>query len=384
MSASASHMQQTTRPATLHLRELWFQVHKWLGLSLAVLIIPISLTGSALVWHDWLDEQLNPQRVVDARPALPPAEYADAARRLAVPGEKLASLTFPEDTGAVVANLTRPPQPGASRPVRTILYLDPQDAHLLDRTASDEGAVRVMHVLHGSLMVPGVGRQIVGWIGVAMLISSLTGLWLWWPLKGRLTRGLRWKRLPETSGNLHHQGGFWVCIPLAALSLTGAWISFPAFFASLSGDPAGPSPAERARRMAAAPIEATSLAPDGAIAAAQRHATGPLLTLTWPTDQKAEWKVSYQREGGPAEVTVDDRNGKAKAPKPPQPETVARLMRRIHDGSGMSPVWQVIIFIGGIIPALLGITGIMMWLSARRRDRTMRDRRAAARLAPAE
>ena len=374
-------MQRSTK---LRLRELWFQVHKWLGLTLAVLIIPISLTGSALVWHDWLDERLNPERVVDARPALLPSAYAEAARKLAVPGEKLASLSFPEKSGAIVANLARPLQPGATRPVRTVLYLHPADARLLDRTASDEGAVRVLHVLHGSLMVPGAGRQIVGWIGVAMLISSLTGLWLWWPLKGRFTRGLRWKRQPETSGNLHHQGGFWIAIPLAILSFTGAWISFPAFFASLSGDPAGPSPAERQRRMAAAPLEVPGLAPDDAVAAAQAHSTGPLLTLTWPTDQKAEWKVAFAREGGSAEVTVDDRNGTAKAPKPPQPETVARLMRRIHDGTGMGTAWQVIIFIGGIIPALLGVTGILMWLTARRRERAMRERRVAAQLAPAE
>ena len=40
------------------LRSLWLQVHKWIGLALAVLIIPISVTGSALVWHDLLDAQL--------------------------------------------------------------------------------------------------------------------------------------------------------------------------------------------------------------------------------------------------------------------------------------------------------------------------------------
>ena len=30
------------------LRAAWLQVHKWIGLTLAILIIPISLTGSAL------------------------------------------------------------------------------------------------------------------------------------------------------------------------------------------------------------------------------------------------------------------------------------------------------------------------------------------------
>jgi uncharacterized iron-regulated membrane protein len=41
-------------------------------------------------------------------------------------------------------------------------------------------------------------------------------------------------------------------------------------------------------------------------------------------------------------------------------------MRRIHDGTGMGALWQTIIFLGGLIPALLAVTGLMMWLNARR------------------
>jgi uncharacterized iron-regulated membrane protein len=283
------------------------------------------------------------------------------------------SVTFPEDTGAVVATLSQPRKGGGGRPVRTSLYLHPQNAWLLDRSSSTEGLVHVMHVLHGSLMVPGAGRQIVGWIGVAMLLSSLTGLWLWWPLNGRFTRALRWKRRPTTAENLHHQGGFWVALPLAVLSLTGAWISFPAFFAGISGDPAGPSPAERARRMAAQPVVETRLAPETALQAAQPLAAGQLLTITWPTEPKQEWKLSFDRDGGPAEVVVNDGSGAITPPKPPQPETVARLMRRMHDGTGMGVVWQVIIFIAGIIPAALAITGILMWANLRRRRRSAAD-----------
>ncbi|HEY0086134.1 MAG TPA: PepSY-associated TM helix domain-containing protein [Allosphingosinicella sp.] len=359
------------------LRRLWFQVHKWLGLTLAILIIPISLTGSALVWHDWLDGVLNPQREVNAPPALTPAAYAAAAAKLAAPDERLLSIGFPHENGAVVATLTKPAPPGGGRPLRTTLYLHPTDARLLDRVAGGTGAVQVMHVIHGSLMVPGMGRQIVGWIGVAMLLSSLTGLWLWWPLKGGFKRGLRWRRQPETSGNLHHLGGFWIALPLAVLSFTGAWISFPAFFASLSGDPAGPSPAERMRRMAAAPMAQTQLTPDAALGAAQPLATGRLVTLAWPTEKESKWKLAFAREGGNAEVQVDDATRAATPPKPPQPETTARLMRRIHDGNGMGPVWQTIVFIGGIIPAALAVTGILMWLTARRRRREMEGRRTS-------
>jgi uncharacterized iron-regulated membrane protein len=356
-------------PTRSRLRALWFQLHKWIGLALAVLIVPVSLSGSALVWHDWLDETLNPERASSSAATLPPSAYAAAAQRLAAPGERLSGLALPRHGGPVVATLARGGQPAGGRPVRTFLYLDPASARLLDRGASDEGAVRILHVLHGSLLVPGVGRQIVGWIGVAMLLSSLTGLWLWWPLSGRFTRGLKWRRRSATSDNLHHQSGFWVALPLAILSFTGAWISFPAFFAALSGEPAGPSMAERMRRTGALPAAETRLGPDEAVAAARPLAQGALVNLAWPAGPESQWKVSFDRTGGSAEVSVDDRTAQARPPKPQKPETTARLMRRIHDGTGMGGLWQTIIFIGGLIPALLAVTGIMMWLNARRSRR---------------
>ena len=366
---------------TLRLRKIWFQLHKWIGILLAILIIPISLTGSALVWHDWLDEALNPERRTAAVATLPASAYEAAARRALAPGEALVSIAYPQSTGPIVAVATRAPAPGGGRPVRTSLYLDPADGRVLDRARSNEGLVHVFHVLHGSLMVPGVGRQIVGWIGVFMLLSSLTGLWLWWPLTGGVSRGLRWKRQAATSANLHHQAGFWIAIPLAMLSFTGAWISFPAFFAQISGDPAGPSPAERMRRMAAMPAAETRLDVDTALILAQKYATGPLAAIAWPASKEPQWKITFRGEGGTAEVVVDDAIGATRPPQPPQPETVARTMRRLHDGTGMGAVWQVIIFVGGILPALLAVTGVMMWLRSRRWRRDV-SRRGQGKRAP--
>src|SRR3546814_10092686 len=43
-------------------------------------------------------------------------------------------------------------------------------------------------LFRSSLMVPGVGRKIVGWLGVAMMISAFTGIWLWWPMVGRWSK----------------------------------------------------------------------------------------------------------------------------------------------------------------------------------------------------
>src|SRR3546814_19587701 len=59
-------------------------------------------------------------------------------------------------------------------------------------------------------------------------------------------------------------------------------------------------------------------------------------------DQKAEWSLSFVQEGAPPrKITVDDANGIAQSGSArEQGETTARLMRRIHDGTGMGLLWQ--------------------------------------------
>ncbi|HKR24908.1 MAG TPA: PepSY-associated TM helix domain-containing protein, partial [Allosphingosinicella sp.] len=117
-------MAQTT---VMRLRGWWLSIHKWIGLCLAILIIPVSLTGSALVWHDWVDETLNPQRyAVAGEAALAPSAYAAAARPALGPEERVASIRWPEGgEGPVMVAAARPPLPGATRPARTNIWLDP-------------------------------------------------------------------------------------------------------------------------------------------------------------------------------------------------------------------------------------------------------------------
>jgi uncharacterized iron-regulated membrane protein len=369
-------MAQATKK---QLRAAWLQVHKWIGLALAVLIIPISITGAALVWHDAIEARMEPQRHASyGAAALPPSAYADAARRVIASDERISGIRFEDDGGPVIVTSTKPAIPGSSaRPERTNIWLNPTNGHVIDKASASGGLMQVMHVLHGSLMWPGWGRSVVGWVGVFMFLSCLTGIWLWWPLSGSVRSGFKWRRRNTLNANLHYFTGFWILFPLAMLSFTGAWISFPKVFGAFESKPP-PSAADRTRAQRAMPLESPATGIDQALAAAKPHATGTLVSIGWPTDQKSEWKIAFARHGGPAEVTVADTNGKAKAPKPPQSETLARTMRRWHDGTGMGLVWQLLIFLGGIIPALLSITGIIIWWRARKPRQKAKDHRRLA------
>ena len=243
--------------------------------------------------------------------------------------------------------------PRRGPPARTTVYLDPPTARVLAVAPRNGGVMRFLHVLHGSLQVPGIGRTIVGWIGVAMLLSSMTGLWLWWPTIGRWTKGVRWRRHRNTDSNLHYQMGFWIALPLFVLSLTGVWISFPGVFGGREG---GGRPAF------APPVAEPAQSVDTVVARAAAVAKGPLRTIGWPTERSADWTVSLA-DG--RRIKVADDGGVAVAATARKPGGAARWMRRIHDGDDMGIVWQVVIFLGGLLPAGLAVTGVIMWWRAR-------------------
>jgi uncharacterized iron-regulated membrane protein len=215
-----------------------------------------------------------------------------------------------------------------------------------------------------------------------MVFSCLTGLWLWWPTVGNWLRGLRWRRHRNLDTNLHHLFGFWIALPLFVLSLSGAWISFPQFFGAFGGGSALRGGPDRAALARARPLETTRLTVDTAVASAQAAVPGDLRQITWPTDLKPGWTIAFAANTQPS-VTVADSSGATTVAPMPR-EDIARLMRRIHDGTRMGVLWQSILFVGGLLPALLAITGIVMWWRARAwkgelkaRERANRPRSAA-------
>jgi uncharacterized iron-regulated membrane protein len=369
-------------------------VHLWIGVGLFVLLVPLGLSGSYLVWHDGIDQLAHPARYAVSQGAevVPASALLDAAR--AAFGQKATptQLRMPAEEGGPVTVQGRVPGavPPGGRPKTLTAFLDPGTGKVLDVADTNASFGGIVHRLHGSLLVsaPGLGRKIVGWLGWAMSLSCLTGLWLWWPRNGQVLKALRWRRSPSTFNNLHHMVGFWILIPLLMLSLTGVYISFPQTARALFGvAPAAGPGAQRAaqgRRTPPPPLTDTQLTIDQAIQNAQTERPGVLASVALPTQGKAPtWQVALKMDGAEAPVTVrvDDATGEIRQgrggpmsgmPGAPGSDPLTRLMRRLHDGTGMGPVWQAVIFLAGLAPALLGTTGIVLWLRRRHRRQAIR------------
>jgi uncharacterized iron-regulated membrane protein len=253
--------------------------------------------------------------------------------------------------------------------------------------------VGFLHVFHENLTIPQYsGRQIVGWAGVGMLILSLTGLWLWWPRHGSLLRALRWSRSTRFTFNLHHTIGFWISLPLAVVSLTGIYLSFPQSARSVMSSVATMTP-QGPRGFGAQPLEWTGLTIDRALAIAAQQAPGAQpANVFLPVASRGghgagpAWRVQLKRPDDPAPVTVmvDDRSGVAATAAAPQSgDRAASWIRWIHEGSHSGPVWKFAVFLTGVAPTIFAVTGTVMWLR-RRAVKRRGGPRPAPQLRPAE
>lgn len=340
-------------------RTLWLTVHRWIGLALLAVMIPIGLTGSVLVFRDAVDRVVNPQRhVADAAKALPLSAYARAGAA-ALPGYAPGEITLAP--GQVVVALSR--DTGKARPDRASVWLDPTDARVLDASARMTEWRGWMHRFHGSLLVPGAGRTIVGWIGWALFASAITGVILWWPRTASLARALRWSRVPRTTARLHHVAGFWIALPLAVVAFTGAYISFPKFVRGIERTVTGEAPSAP---MVATPGRPVRLDVDAARARLPRGFIPS--SVRFPDAYRNAW--TFGRDGTALEVDAmtGDVRPAANAPG------LARAMRQLHDGTGYALGWRLVLALAGLAPALLGVTGVVMWWRARRGRRTARHR----------
>jgi uncharacterized iron-regulated membrane protein len=275
-----------------------------------------------------------------------------------------------------------PPGPGG-RPRTLNAWIDPPSGRVLDTAEVARGFTMVVHRLHGSLLIPGVGRKIVGWLGWAMFVSCATGLWLWWPRHGGVLKGLRWRRGASQLFNLHHMVGFWLCLPLAALSLTGVIISFPQTAERLVGAaPRGEEgrPPEMRGRMGPPLVQPTTSLPAALDAVRLARPDAAVRAVTWPqAGPRPAWRIELAGRGpAAAPVSVDDASGRVRPARagrdgPPQRSAFAAWSRRIHDGTGMGLVWQTVIVLAGVAPTLLGLTGVVMWLRRRARRRALAE-----------
>jgi uncharacterized iron-regulated membrane protein len=211
---------------------VWMWLHRWMGLTLGMLLAAAALLGSLMTVLRPLDEAMHPELfrapVIDVRPGfIPPATPLETLRRRVADefGPK-ATMTIrpPREEGESLRVAVRSPSWAGT------VYLDPVDIVELGRRGETEGVANFVFELHSELLLGDTGKATLAFTALAYLLLLITGLILWWPLNAA-----QWKhafKLKLDKGttrslfDLHRFAGAVLGLLIAVTVASGAWMAY--------------------------------------------------------------------------------------------------------------------------------------------------------------
>ena len=376
--------------AATGLRAVLVLVHRWLGLTLAAVLLLAGLTGALLVFQTEADAALNPQlwRIARSGPALSPQRLADV---VAARDNRVTARWIPLDERPVRAADVwvdwRPGADGASAErAYDQMFIDPVDGQVLGtRAYSAAGPTRVgfvpfVHRLHSALLLPGRwGAWLLGAAGVLWLIDSAVGFALTLPRRRPRWRAWatswQWKRGAASfrrTVDWHRAGGLWLWLTLVMMAVSSVALTLPDELFEPAVSRLSPVGAEvwEGRPAATAP---PALDFDGALAMAARAARRagierPTSGLYYgPEASLYGVRFGKEEEAGlaPDWVYLDSRDGAVlrveRALDGTAGDVVTRAQLAIHAGRVLGLSSRVLTALLGLAIAVLSVTGVAIW-----------------------
>ncbi|MGI4827293.1 MAG: PepSY-associated TM helix domain-containing protein [Janthinobacterium lividum] len=215
-----------SRPVAPSARLIFRTLHLVVGLSFGLLLVLQGLSGSALVWRPELDRLMLPA-LSHVPLSAPPSDAGIgldpgyAAVQAAAPHDLVRMVRLPatgDGTDEWIVQLpTRPGEAGEGP--RWTMYTNPSTGQLLGIRGQRRDALEWLIELHHNLLWGRTGRAIQGYLAIATILLSLSGLWLWWPARWT------WSRFrPRAAAKpLHYAIGFWTMGPLLVIATTAIY-----------------------------------------------------------------------------------------------------------------------------------------------------------------
>jgi uncharacterized iron-regulated membrane protein len=408
-------MAKSPKPQRRTFRYWLQQLHLWIGLILLLPLVMMGITGAVLVYAHDIEHLLGqgepPAKTVGEWRS--PAELIEAAKAAtSEPGRIPIAVRWPIEPGEPAAvGLLRPgmaserpqfrggqqagTQPGNQAQGRVPtqspfagslqILIDPVSLKILETQQAMTGWVRFFHDLHGHLFIAGgLGRELVGWLGVALLVLGCSGLYLWWPRPGqwkaafvvrRTAKGLRFNR------ELHGAVGVWSLVLFMLVNFTGVYLAFPQQIAA-AVNAAWPGRDMRAAMFQARVEPMRGAAPMGVDEAVElarsRVPDGRFLNAFLSIRPDQAMRVGLIRaghaEGAPIiTVIIDPFRKRVIDVFDPRTmstgEGIVAWQRALHYGIGLGGIYKFLVFVSGVIIPVFAVTGFLMWWIKRRNRR---------------
>ncbi|MGQ0444453.1 MAG: PepSY-associated TM helix domain-containing protein [Beijerinckiaceae bacterium] len=223
------------------------------------------------------------------------------------------------------------------------------------------------------------GWYAVGILGLLLMVSLGTGLYLWWPRWGKVRKALTIKRgvgLARLNFDLHRVTGSYFAAVLLILAFSGIYFVYPEYVAVLlrpfMSVTQGPVDLTSAPFPNPAPIPLSR----GVAVALERFPNAELVQLNTPEGPSGVYEVRVHQPDEKSKphlssgVWVDQYNGAVLAVLDGKAltfgDTFVDLLWRLHSGEALGLPGRVLVCLTGFVPLVLYTTGIMQWLHRRR------------------
>lgn len=368
-------MQDTTQ----RWRRLWFKLHLYPALVFGLLLAFIGAAGSLSVYQEGLDALLNPSLVVDAPSVAPlPLDRILTAVRAAHPDRRGAwTLELPRSpTGMVIAWYEQPSETLGAIYAPLMVAVNPYTAEVVASRFWGQTTATWLWELHTQLHLGRFGWKLVGVLGVVLMLSVGSGVYLWWP------GWARWRRmfsLDHKHGwdrfalDVHRLVGISSAVILLLLAVTGITLAYPNLAESLTGTSDMGHGDEGPIVLGSAMPNDRPVGVDEAIVLARgpfphaevRRVTapvGPLDTYRITLRQRSEVNQRHPV----TTVWVDRYSGQIRQVRNParfsSGERLMSWLWPLHTGEAFGAGGRFLWFLAGWIPGILYCTGMLRWL----------------------
>ncbi len=378
------------------MRRFLYRLHLYAGLVLGLAVAFVGLTGSAVVYRPEIERILHPEwyefSVGERRQSLdalvPPAVAA-------YPGAppRFVSVDLPqaphEPVKVVMKDFGREEAPWWR------VHVNPYTGEILASFDPEKTVTGFLFHLHANWLTGEHqwGEQVVGSVGIVLLVLCATGLVLWWPSWQRLGQGLRIRAGKGRSifhGDLHRVLGIVFVVPLCLIALTGIVLVFPEYTRGIvirALDVPRPPKAPQVN-MAGRQISLEAL-----IAMIQKEfAEAKVLGIQLPSPGAGLYTVRLLqpgderlRYGGGASLLVRVEAATGRVVQILDWRSVPLATRVLfswifptHTGDIAGAGGRLIAFVSGLVPFFLWVTGWIVWYlrRAQRQRTTFRTARA--------
>lgn len=221
------------QPQTVWLRKAIFQLHLWSGIALGLYVFLVSVTGSVLVYRNelYVAATREPVIVTEAGAHLTDEQLKDAARH-AYPGYIVEALSRARNPNQAVSISLK-----SSRGLKIRLFNPYTGADLGDAVPPGIHLVSKLLELHDDLLGGETGRLVNGTGALLVLVLTFTGIVVWWPgirawrRSLIIPRNVGWQRL---TWGLHSMIGFWGFSIILLFAVSGAYLCYPQPFENLA------------------------------------------------------------------------------------------------------------------------------------------------------